>query len=364
MQEGMYRNAVRDNPVAAEETKIVEAYGLEKCPKLVRQISGANVDVRIKALAVLCNEFNNPYSIDGCAREGVIKVLASMVSDPDFTTRVRASKALALAAIDANGLAAILLDEAIPQILGGIDDPSEVVRFNVYECLLYVTRTPAGIDACVQFGTTQAFAKVLLNEVDELKPEVLKVLHNIAGAEAGLVQNLQANVVGLCIDLLRKTVASNDPAEYKIGDIEAKILGEAARALGFICFDGRAKVEALARDAVAQLTGLLKFKGLSSDIKASISIALMAITITDDGKKQVFETDGVDPIIALLYDDSRVVVLNVLKIISNIAIYPQNRGVLVSDSTCVVKMKKLAKVADPIIAKHASIAVASVTWTP
>jgi hypothetical protein len=364
MQEGLYRNEIKDNPVASEETKIVEAYGLEKCPKLVRQIGGANVDVRIKALAVLCNEFNNPYSIDGCAREGVIAILASMVSDPDFTTRVRASKALALAAIDANGLAAILMDETIPQILGGIDDPSEVVRFNVYECLLYVTRTPAGIDACVQFGTTQAFAKVLMDEVDELKPDLLKVLHNIAVAEAGLVQNLEANVVGLCIDLMNKTVANNDAAEYRIGEMETKILAEASRALGFICFDGRAKVQALAKNAVAALCGLIKFKGINSDTKASISIALMAITITDDGKKQVFDFDGVDPVIALLYDDSRVVVLNALKIISNIAIYPQNRGILVSDSTCVVKLKKLAKVGDPAIAKHAGVAVQSVTWQP
>ena len=57
-----------------------------------------DIDVRINALAVVCDEFNNPYSISGCAQAGIIKVLASMVADPDFTTRERASRALALAA--------------------------------------------------------------------------------------------------------------------------------------------------------------------------------------------------------------------------------------------------------------------------
>jgi hypothetical protein len=362
-QESLYRNEVKDNPVPSEETKIVEAYGLGKCPKLVRQIAGVNLDVRIKALAVLCNEFNNPYSIEGCAREGAIKVLANMVSDPDFTTRIRATRALALAAIDANGIAFILSDDAVPLILGGIDDPSETVRENVYECLLYVTRTPAGIASCVQHGVVRAIANVLSRELEQLKASLLKVVHNIVGAEDGLVQALECNVVGLCISLLQH-IAETISNTNDLSTENSRTLEESARTLGFLCFDGRAKVEALEKGAVAELVRLLKFKKLSSDCKSSVSIALMAITITDDGKKQVFDHDGVDAVISLLYDDSRVVVLNTLKIISNLAIYPQNRQILVTDSTCVVKLRKLSKLDDSQIAKHAGIALTATTWNP
>ena len=97
------RHENKSNPSSIPYAKIVEAYGLQKCSKLVEQVTGDDLDVRINALRVLCDEFNNPYSIHGCVAAGVIKVLASMVSDPDFSTRSSASLALSIAAKDAIG---------------------------------------------------------------------------------------------------------------------------------------------------------------------------------------------------------------------------------------------------------------------
>lgn len=91
-------------PAPIPYKKIVEAYGLRRCPKLIEQVAGDDLDVRINALAVLCDDFNNPYNISGSAQVGAIKILAAMVSDPDYTTRDRSSKALAIAARDANGI--------------------------------------------------------------------------------------------------------------------------------------------------------------------------------------------------------------------------------------------------------------------
>jgi hypothetical protein len=45
---------MRQSPIP--ETKIVAAYGLRKCPKLVEQISGSDLQVRINALSVACDE--------------------------------------------------------------------------------------------------------------------------------------------------------------------------------------------------------------------------------------------------------------------------------------------------------------------
>ena len=51
-------------------TKIVSAYGSRKCPKLVEQVGDEDLEVRVNALAVICDEFNNPYSIHGCVDAG------------------------------------------------------------------------------------------------------------------------------------------------------------------------------------------------------------------------------------------------------------------------------------------------------
>ena len=62
----------KPNPAPILYIKIVEAYGLRKCPKLVEQVADDDVEVRINALAVLGDEFDNPNNIYGCAKAGVI----------------------------------------------------------------------------------------------------------------------------------------------------------------------------------------------------------------------------------------------------------------------------------------------------
>lgn len=356
----------KSQPRRYADTKIVEAYGLGKCPKLARQIAGPDLDVRRNALTVLCDEFKNPFIVEGCCREGVISVIAEMVSDADFVTRVKASEALSLAAVDANGFLTILDSEAIPLILHGVDDPSESVRGFVYKCLLQVTRSSVGVEAAVKYRVIVAFVKALSNELDPLKPIILQAIHNMVSSEEGLLLAIEAGAVPICIELLKRspTIIEEEDAEPAFSDTDLQILSESAKTLGFMCFDGRAKLPALENGAVEQLVRLLKVPGLKTEVKQSLTIAVMAITITDQAKIEIFKHDGVDCVMALLYDDSKIVVLNALKIISNIAVYPRNREIIVSDSTCVVKLRKLSKSEDPMISRHAGIALAAASWTP
>lgn len=359
----MARFENKNAPIIPVETKIVEAYGLGKCPKLVRQIAGGELDIRINALAVLCDEFLNPYSIEGCAREGAIKVLAKMIRDSDFTTRVRATRALAIAAEDANGLKFILEDEekVIPFVIEGVDDASELVRENIYEFFLKVTRTQEGVDSVVKHGIIKAFDKALSDETDQLIPRILKVFHNLVGSEKGLVESIDAGVVGFCIDTLRKSISFGQARS----PYEADLLMESARTLGYLCYDGRGKLQALEKQAIETLIALLSRNPFPEEVKPAITIALMSITITNEGKKQISETpDGVEAVINLLYNDSKVVIMNALKILSNITVYPPNREAILKHGTCVAKLMRLMNSADKYLAKHAAIAFEAVKWTP
>jgi len=65
----------------------------------VEQISSpGSLEVRINALIALCDELNNPYSVYGCTEAGVVNVLSRMINDPDYSTRLHASKALSILA--------------------------------------------------------------------------------------------------------------------------------------------------------------------------------------------------------------------------------------------------------------------------
>ena len=217
----MQTHETKNHPTTIPYIKIVAAYGLQECPKVVEQAAGDNLEVRVNALAVICDEFLNPYKVYGCGQAGAIKILACMVIDPDATTRERASKALAIAARDANGLSFILEDEAVSDILHGINDPSEIVRGNVYECICEVTRTTAGVSACVNSGVTQAFVATVSHEVDFLKPLLLRAIHNIASCPDGADDALRYGAVAVCTKLLK----SEHP----------ETVVDASRTLGFLC---------------------------------------------------------------------------------------------------------------------------------
>lgn len=356
MPKAIETHEVKPQAAVIPQTKIVEAYGLRKCPKLVEQVAGLDIDVRINALSVLCEEFNNPYMISGCAQAGVIKVLASMVVDPDFETRERSSKALALAAKDANGLEAIIWDDAIPELLLGKNDPSEIVRGNIYECIFHTTRTREGIQACITAGVTEVFVLAINNEtVFALKVLLLQALHNIVGNEEGLVNALQAGAVEVCIKLLKDLKYKNS------------VYADAAKTLAFICFDERGKEVALSNGAVPALADILHDRSQTVAVKAAVLTACMAITSTDEGKRQMLmggNSDIVDNIIALLYEDDRVVKMNVIKVLANIAVYPPIRKIL-QDSTCVTMLKRIvANSGDAILIRHANIALDAVNWKP
>jgi hypothetical protein len=212
----------------------------------------------------------------------------------------------------------------------------------------------------VKHKVTEAFVGVLSDEEDALKPKILQTIHNIVRSEDGLVAAIEANCVVTCISLLNKSVQQED--DYSAH--EPSILAETSRTLGYMCFDGRAKTQALENKAVEKLINLLMKKNQAESARPPITIALMAITTTNEGKIQVNTASGVHAIIALLYDNNKVVILNTLKIISNIAVFPPNREILLTDSTCGVKLRKMAKSDDPLVAKHASVALAAVNWTP
>lgn len=351
-------------PAPIPRMKIVEAYGLGKCPKLVQQVAGDDLEVRNNALAVLSEEFLNPYAIEGCARAGIIRILASMVVDSDFNTRLLSSKALAIAALDASGINSIVEDDLIvADILLGMRDPSEVVRGNVYDCIRNVTKTTKGVDVCCAAGVCTAFVEALTKEPDPLKPSILTSISNIVSAkEDGLVDALNSRVVTICIDLLKCPIA----------DVRC----EAAKVLGFVCYDDDAKTEALDRNVVEVLLELF-VEDITEDgprhtqpifVLSAATMALMAVTSTDEGKRRVYTCmengNAVIHIAALLYLENRSIRMNTMKVISNIAVFPPLRQRLLDEASVLLNLKRLRDSGDSLLEKHAKIAIAAVNWEP
>lgn len=348
----------QDNPLEAPPTKIVEAFGLRKCPKLVEQVDSSNIDIRVNALAIICEEFSNPYTIQGCMQAGLARILAKMVADPDYITRVRASKALAMAAQDANGCTAILVEPAIlVEILNGIKDPSDEVRGNIYECLYYISQTQAGKEASVVAGIVFNFVDALTRDDLMLKVKILKTLYNIVGYPQGLEEALGAGAIKVCIHLMKEPKNKKDISpDFQI------LCAEAARTLGILCFDEKGKEEALEGEAIPLLVSLLK-RETPKTTKIAATMAIMSITSTVTGRIQMHQVETINKLSALMSEEDRSLRLNTLKVITNIAVYPPVRSLLLED-VGLIKLIERIKSNDKLLEKHAQLALDAVHWKP
>jgi len=368
------------NVTVQKNVKIVSAYGLRKCPKLVEEIAQSFSNplipctVRVEALKALCEEAKNPLSVYGCTEAGVVSVLSDMITDTDFDTRLYASEALTILAQDANGLDAILRDEAVPGILAGFSDPSEDVRGNVYDCVRLVTRTADGVDACNNSGVAKALVGAILSENDAMRRILLPALYNIAGSDSGLVDSLACGAVEVCVRLL--------------GSSDIAVVAASAKALGFICLDGRGKTDALAHGAISSLfdvvTRSIAPSGMAEaniqSMWASALMALTSITSTDEGKRQCDKDEYINAVVDLLCDESeglspkmrpqttcnRLVQLNCVKVIANVAVFPDIRRKLLNQSNnrCLKKLTVMKEGGDPLLRRHADTAIMAVNWTP
>ena len=74
---------------------------------------------------------------------------------------------------------------------------------------------------------------------------------------------------------------------------------------------------------MAKLSSLLTDEAW--EVRAAAAGALMAVTTTDPGKKAIVPANGVEPLINLLQDEQRLVKLNVLKTMANVAVNPDVR---------------------------------------
>uniref|UniRef100_A0A7S1XJA5 Radial spoke protein 8 n=1 Tax=Phaeomonas parva TaxID=124430 RepID=A0A7S1XJA5_9STRA len=345
---GFLLHAARENPPQIDKYSVVEAFGRRKCPKLVEQVQEEDVVLRVNALKVLCDEFRNPISVQGCIDAGVLQALHRHIKEGDDETRVWSSKALYLAAEDSNGRAAMLAEDTAGTMFPCLDDASVDVRNNILSALCSFSAGVEAVHRMVNVGYPAQLVTKAAKELASVKPLVLKLLRNLLKDERGLNIVLDNEGVETCHGLLRHG--------------EEDVRTEAAQTLGFMCFAGLAKATAIGCGAVGRLVTILVDK--SWRVRAAAAYALMVITIDDEGKKAFLPAGGVQPLLALLGDEEKLVRLNALKVMASVAVHPEVRAGFLADESCLERLEALTQSPDTLLAKHAIVAKDAVLWEP
>lgn len=103
---------------------------------------------------------------------------------------------------------------------------------------------------------------------------------------------------------------------------------------------------------------------VAAQVRSAAAAAIMAMTTTDAGKKEIVPAGGVEPLIELLLERHRAVKLNVLKTMANVAVNPVVRDQLKLSDVALPALTELAEGKDDLLAKHATIARKAVLWEP
>jgi hypothetical protein len=99
-------------------------------------------------------------------------------------------------------------------------------------------------------------------------------------------------------------------------------------------------------------------------VRSSIAAALAALTVSERGKSQAIEGGVVDIVAnALLQESERDVLMNQIKVVSNIAEHPVARPVLESIVPRLQEIAQLAQGYEPLV-QAADRAVAIIQWVP
>eukprot|EP00752_Nemacystus_decipiens_P009611 g8588.t1 len=313
------------------------------------QVRSDSLLVRVNTLRVLCEEFKNPTIIAGSVKAGLMSTLPKMVLDADLDTRKFSSKAMVAAARDYNGRTALLKAKAPETVFTALDDDSVHVRRNIYETLANASTTGPGARALVDAGYPAKLVDKAVHETEELQPLALKVLCKVTtnreGLDAALAASLVENLIGLLME--------GRPAEVQ---------REASLTLAISCFDDMAKIVAIQNNGVSMLAELVA--GAATEVRSAAMGALMMITTVDAGKRAILSTSAAEEAVRALGERDDVLLLNALKLIASIAAHPDIRAELKEDSACLPAIRRLQGSKDPMIAKHASIALETVLWEP
>jgi hypothetical protein len=288
-----------------------------------------------------------------------------MLSSENSITRILSGQALESASKSSIGITAILDAQCLSILMATLTDDHDELRSNTFKIICAMTNFARGVDACVKEKNVVQVLMVSISKKRNCTETNLQTLFNIITCnEDGLRQAYSSQAVIHCLDL--------------INDIDQKISIRilAMKTLGFMCFDDDSRKQAFNLDAVKIHATFLEnvsvqnalYIGIDFDLLAATLLVLNGLTTDDDGKRTIYSCLGpgktIEYIIPLIHVEHTAVRLNTVKLLSNIAVLPTTRSILLSNSSFLEQLSKLTKDANITLAKHANIALKAINWKP
>nr|XP_046242548.1 radial spoke head 14 homolog [Scatophagus argus] len=334
------------------------AFGRRAVPQLFEQLQRPAAGGRLPALNSLCDLMHNPELLYQAATGGFLEQLKVLFQDENPAVRTKTCELLHTLTTHYIGRQALLSSSLLPPLCQLLDDPSSSCRKNVHRVLNHLSLLPAGAQALLTL-VPHLMLKLREEEEEEVQVLLLSTLTSCSTLDA--LPALASDAVSLL--------------GHKLGHRSPNIRREAAAALMAlsVCDDGKRQV---CEEAVLPvLVGLLKDEDV--EVQANAAGVIMYTAITTAGKQQCLNLDVIPVLLHLVskkeddeeeMDEERrrrmkALVLYSLRALTALAEAPDGRRLLLEQLPLLVVRSEAAE-EDQDIKRAAQTAVGVISWTP
>lgn len=370
---------VRAGPFPTDE--LATAYSARSYPKLVGQATSEDDALRRKALSYLNEMLRSTRELSSLVPAGIVPALTQTAEVGHCVeSRTLATAGLLPLARDLNGRAAILAEGSttVPTLLRLVCDKDPQVRCNALAVCLQLARFGEGSRALIAGGCVALLVKRCTEEaLGEQLAAVLAALNMVCDTnQEGLDQAIAGSAIETACGLVDGKYLLEQPSPAVCADgfalLRTLTIGAAEKQL--------AVKQGVLRVLVVMLTPTQTYPGEEEDpellhrVATEAAGALMSLTVDTECKSEAVRLGAIRPLSQIMraslqaeqskelsYDNSTLT-NNASKCIANLAECPAGRKQL--RSSTLPDLEQLELSAEPLVAKHAALAVYKTEWQP
>ncbi|XP_069379021.1 radial spoke head 14 homolog isoform X2 [Paralichthys olivaceus] len=333
------------------------AFGLRAVPRLFEQLQRPDSGSRRRALASLCGLMLDPERLHQTVSGGFLEQLKVLLKDEDPSVRGETCELLLLLSGHSVGREALFSSSLLPPLSELLDDHSSSCRTNVHRVLNRLALLPAGADALLSL-VPKLMLKLKEEEEEEVQVLLLSTLSCVSRLDA--LPALSSDGVSLF--------------GQKLSHLSPSVRREAAAAMMALSVPEDGKRQVCEKAVLPVVVRLLQEEDV--EIQANAAGVIMYTVIITAGKQQCLDLDIVPVLLRLLSiqrqeeDEEaerrprrKALVVYALRALTSLAEAPDGRRLLL-EQLPVLKSRSEATEEDDDIRRAAQTVVRVVTWTP
>ncbi|XP_011528452.1 radial spoke head 14 homolog isoform X1 [Homo sapiens] len=250
-------------PININATQITTAYGHRALPKLKEELQSEDLQTRQKALMALCDLMHDPECIYKAMNIGCMENLKALLKDSNSMVRIKTTEVLHITASHSVGRYAFLEHDIVLALSFLLNDPSPVCRGNLYKAYMQLVQVPRGAQEIISKGLISSLVWKLQVEVEEEEFQEFILDTLVLCLQEDATEALGSNVV---LVLKQKLLSANQ-----------NIRSKAARALLNVSISREGKKQVCHFDVIPILVHLLKDP--VEHVKSNAAGALMFATV-------------------------------------------------------------------------------------